>query len=138
MWVSAPITTAWGSVNQHMTASTITAIICQTTYNVTANTLASLGIPSSAIINSNLANGCAVVTSLPSATSPTRIAYKLYFSVTSTQWSAITAAFRTASGSRTLVQYGHTMCGSTISFQTASGVSTGTDISFITQPSVSV
>jgi|LauGreStaDraftv2_3_1035109.scaffolds.fasta_scaffold148953_1 hypothetical protein len=137
MWVSAPIKTAWGSVNQRMTVASITSVVCQNTYNVTLNTLASVGIPSSAIINSNLANGCAVVTPLPSATTPTRIAYKLFFSVTADQWKSITTAFYTSSGSRNMVQYGHTMCGSTVSFQTLAGVSTGADISFVTQPTVS-
>ena len=137
MWFNAPITTAWGSTNQRLSAASVTSVICQNTYNVTVTTLQSLGIPTSVIINSNLANGCGVVTPLPSAASPVRIAYKLYFAVTPAQWTSITAAFHTASGMKTLVQYGHTMCGSSIFFQTATGTTTAADVSFSTQPSVS-
>ena len=138
MWVSAPYTTAWGTANQHMAVDSVTAVICQNIYNVTVNTLQSLGIPKSAIINSNLANGCAVVSPLPNAVTPSRIAYKLYFSVTPSQWAQINNAFHTASGMNNLVKYGHTMCGSTIYFQKADKEPTGADVSGVTQPSVSV
>jgi len=140
MWVSAPYTTAWGTANQHMAVDSVTAVICQNIYNVTVNTLQSLvpPIPKSAIINSNLANGCAVVSPLPNAVTPSRIAYKLYFSVTPSQWTQINNAFHTASGMNTLVKYGHTMCGSSVFFQTAAGANAGADVSGVTQPSVSV
>ena len=121
-----------------MTADAVTNIICANTYKVTATTLASLSIPESVIISSGAANGCSVVTPLPNAVNPSRIAYKLYFAVTPAQWTSITAAFHTTSGKKSLVQYGHTMCGSTIYFQTANGVTTSPDISYSNQPSVSL
>lgn len=137
MWVSAPITTPWGTTNQHLTADTVTNVICAETYNVTATTLASLGIPESVIISSSAANGCSVVTPLPNAVAPSRIAYKLYFDVTPDQWTSITAVFHSTSGKKSLVRDGHTMCGSTIYFQTSSGANTSPELSYSNQPSVS-
>ena len=70
--------------------------------------------PSKILINSNNANGCAVVTPLPSAASFVRIAYKFYFAVTASQWASISTSLIKAN----TIKAGHVECGSTLYFQT--------------------
>ena len=69
--------------------------------------------PSKIMINSNNANGCAVVTPLPSASSFVRIAYKFYFAVTAAQWTTISTKLTDVN----TIKAGHVQCGSLLYFQ---------------------
>ena len=133
MWFNTPTVTAWGTNNLNVAVASITNIVCPSVFNVTSNTLNGLGLnPATALIGSTQANGCAVVSALPNSPSYVRVAYKLYFSVTASQWASLAPALAT----KIMVQYGHILCGSTIYFQTATGVNTMTAISSTNYPEV--
>ena len=88
--------------------------------------------PSLAMIGSAQANGCAVVTPLPNAAGYVRIAYKVYFTVTAAEWATIVPSISTD----VMVKYGHILCGSSMNYQSAAGVSTIPAITAITFPAV--
>ena len=131
MWISTPTTTAWGSSNKNVAVNSITQIVCPAVFNVTSNVLSGNGLnPATAMIGTSQANRCAVVTPLPNAAGFIRIAYKFYFTVSPAQWKTVSAEL----ASKVMVQYGHILCGSTIYFESASGVNTMTPVSSTTQP----
>ena len=131
MWFSSPTVTTWGSSNKNLAVNSITQIVCPAAFNVVSNVLTTNGLnPATALVGSSQANGCAVVTPLPNAAGFVRIAYKVYFSVSAAQWAQISPQL----ASKTMVQDGHILCGSTIFFQTANGKDTRTAMTATNRP----
>jgi hypothetical protein len=131
MWFSTPTTTTWGSSNKNVAVNSITQIVCPAIFNVTSNVLSDNGLnPATALVGTSQANGCAVVTPLPNAAGYIRIAYKVFFTLSASQWAKVSAQL----ASEVMVQYGHILCGSTIYFQLASGKNSMTPVSSTTRP----
>ena len=92
------------------------------------------GLPSSVMIGTFNANGCAVVTPLPSAASLQRVAYKFYFALTAPQWATLSSRLVAAN----TVTLGHVMCSSTLHFQAYPlATNTRAPIDATTNPAVS-
>lgn len=114
MWVSTAIKNpGFADVNYNQVLN----ILCPTMFKgPITNNLLTQGLTTKVVITPTL-QGCSKITPLPSATAPSRYAYKYYFAVTASQWSI----FYTASTTATMVRTGHVMCGSIVYFQTMGG-----------------
>ena len=88
--------------------------------------------PATAIVGATVANGCAIVTPLPTTGQFSRVAFKYYFAVTPSQWTAISSLLAVSH----TITAGHVLCGSTIYFQQyPSGTSTHVNLSPTLNPS---
>ena len=79
--------------------------------------LSQMSLPESVVITPTL-NGCAKVTPLPTATAPSRYAYKYFFAMTASQWGIFYTEMKTPA----TIRAGHVMCNSYWYFQTIAGV----------------
>lgn len=115
MWISTAIKVpGFSDVTYDQTVN----ILCPNMFNgPIKNALANQNLPVSVVITPTL-NGCSKVSALPTATAPSRYAYKYYFAVTPSQWSTFYTAITTAA----TVRNGHVMCNSFWYFQTIAGV----------------
>lgn len=127
MWLSSPSVPP----NQNVAVSPVQNILCPVAKAAIDVVLQSLNLDPAMVIRDSAAlNGCSRITPLPNPTTFVRVAYKWFFHLSPADWSAVSNALNTGD----LVREMHTMCDSTVYWQTVGGVNTITPASAVNYP----